>query len=110
MSLLKTLSRQIDDLQKENKTLNDSLRLRREHSNSMSEDLNTENVVLSTEEVMNNEVSNLESNTENVNNLKDINNEDNNEDNNIDMVESVVIGEEENVEVAITEAKNETLN
>ena len=34
VSLLKTLSRQIDDLQKENKTLNDSLRLRREHSNS----------------------------------------------------------------------------
>ena len=103
VSLLKTLSRQIDDLQKENKTLNDSLRLRREHSNSMSEDLNTENMVLSTEEVGNDEVHTSE-------NVEDVNNdEQNNEDTNLDMVESVIIGEEENVEVAINEATNENL-
>ena len=103
VSLLKTLSRQLDDLQKENKTLNDSLRLRREHSNSMSEDLNNENMVLSTEEVGPNETHTLE-------NVEDVNdNEENNEDTNLDMVESVVIGEEENLEVAITEATNENL-
>ena len=103
VSLLKTLSRQLDDLQKENKTLNDSLRLRREHSNSMSEDLNNENMVLSTEEVGNDETHTLE-------NVEDVNdNEQNNEDTNLDMVDSVVIGEEENLEVAITEATNENL-
>ena len=96
VSLLKTLSRQVDDLTKENKTLNDSLRLRREHSNSLCDDSQSENMTLSTHEVndtevneeMNEEVNDTEV-SENVINVEEVNNT--NEE--LQIEESVVIGD-----------------
>lgn len=96
VSLLKTLSRQVDDLTKENKTLNDSLRLRREHSNSLCEDSQSENMTLSTHEVneaveeVNEEVVNNEHVNDNETNEENINEDGNHE---LQIQESVVIGD-----------------
>lgn len=104
VSLLKTLSRQVDDLTKENRTLNDSLRLRREHSNSLCEDSQSENMTLSTNEV-NEDVVSEEVNNDEVNN-DEVNNEEVNENDNtneeLQIEESVVIGEN-NLELELEE-------